>query len=131
MMTKQDLPTDHRKHEATIDWSILEMLRSLRRQDGPDPGTKLITIFISSSPALLDSMHAAIEAASPESLAGAAHSMKSGSLNMGATKLGELCEQLEKIGRSGTTDRADELFAKMHDEYVAVVAAFNKMLSDG
>ncbi|MRR55231.1 MAG: Hpt domain-containing protein [Deltaproteobacteria bacterium] len=129
-MTEQNLPTEHHEHEAMIDWSILEMLRSLRKKDGPDPGTKLINIFISSSPALLNSMQAAIQAASPESLANAAHSMKSGSLNMGATGLGELCAKLEQIGRSGTMNEAEDLLAKINREYVAVVAAFEKKLTE-
>ncbi|RQW87381.1 MAG: Hpt domain-containing protein [Geobacter sp.] len=129
-MKEQNLPSGHHEHAATIDWSVLETLRSLRRQGGPDPGTKLINIFINSSPALLDSMRTAIMAAAPEALANAAHSMKSGSLNMGALGLGELCAKLEKIGRGGTTDGAEDLLEKTQREYLAVVAAFKRTLSE-
>ena len=52
----QDLPPKNETLEATIDWSVLDRLRSLRKPDGPDPGKRLITVFISSSPALLESM---------------------------------------------------------------------------
>lgn len=128
-MELKQLPNDT-PHEAAIDWSILEMLRSLRKPDGTDPGTKLIKLFISSSPDLLNAMQAAILGASPEALAKAAHSMKSGCLNMGATGLGELCAKLEKIGRSGTINEAEDLLAKIQGEYVAVVAAFEKKLSE-
>jgi len=127
---EQKLPPSDTNHEATIDWSNLEMLRSLRKPDGSDPGTKLINLFISTSPALLDAMQTALQAASPSSLADAAHSMKSGSLNMGAVGLGELCARLEKIGRSGTTDGATDLLAKINSEYVAVAAAFTRKLSE-
>lgn len=127
---KQQLEPNDATHEATIDWGTLEMLRSLRKPDGSDPGTKLIKLFISSSPALLDSMQAALQAASPASLAEVAHSMKSSSLNMGAVWLGELCTRLEKIGRGGTTDGAAELFDQINSEYVAVAAAFTRKLSE-
>jgi len=127
---KQKLPSNGTTHEATIDWSSLEMLRSLRKPDGSDPGTKLINLFISTSPALLDAMQSALQAASPESLAKAAHSLKSSSLNMGAVGLGELCARLEKIGDGGASDGAADLLAQIQSEYVAVVTAFKKKLSE-
>jgi len=117
-------------HEATIDWSVLETLQTFRKQGAPDPRTRLINIFLSSSPPLLDSLQTAIQVAAPESLAKAAHSMKSGSLNMGATVLGELCSRLEKIGRRGSIEEAEDLFARIEIEYGAVVAAFRKIVSE-
>lgn len=126
----QDLPPKNETLEATIDWSVLDTLRSLRKPDGPDPGKRLITVFISSSPVLLESMQTAIRSSDSEGLANAAHSLKSGSLNMGATGLGELCARLEKIGRGGTIDEAGDLFAKIELEYAAVEAAFTQFLSE-
>jgi HPt (histidine-containing phosphotransfer) domain-containing protein len=126
-MTMQNLsPT----HEATIDWSVLETLQTFRKQGAPDPRTRLINIFLSSSPPLLDSLQTAIQAADPDSLANAAHSMKSGSLNMGATELGELCARLEKIGRLGSIEEAEDLLARLELEYAAVEAAFRKIVSE-
>ena len=41
-----------------------------------------------------------------ETLTRAAHSMKSGSLNVGALELGALCRSLEEAGRSGSVPDA-------------------------
>lgn len=129
-MAEKNIPQTSTELDATIDWSILETLRSYRKQGAPDPCIRLINIFLSSSPALLTAMHTALEAADPESLAKSAHSMKSSSLNMGATALGELCATLEKIGKSTTTADAGELFAMVKLEYAAVEAAFQKVVSE-
>jgi HPt (histidine-containing phosphotransfer) domain-containing protein len=126
-MTLQNLsPT----HEATIDWSVLETLQTFRKPGGPDPRARLINIFLNTSPPLLDSLQTAIQASAPDSLANIAHSMKSGSLNMGATELGNLCARLEKIGRRGTTEEAEDLLARIELEYAAVDVAFRKIVSE-
>jgi len=126
-MTMQSLsPT----HEATIDWSVLETLQTFRKQGAPDPRTRLINIFLSCSPPLLDALQTAIQTSAPDSLANAAHSMKSGSLNMGATELGELCARLENIGRRGSIEEAEDLLARLELEYGAVEAAFRKIVSE-
>jgi len=129
-MTEQNLPPTSDGQEATIDWSVLDTFRTFRKQGDPDPSTRLINIFLKSSPPLLDSLQTAIQAAAPESLANVAHSMKSGSLNMGATGLGELCARLEKIGRSGTIEEADALLDRIKLEYAAVEAAFRKIMPE-
>ena len=126
-MTMQNLS---QTHEATIDWSVLETLQTFRKQGAPDPRTRLINIFLNSSPPLLDSLKTAIRTSAPDFLANAAHSMKSGSLNMGATELGELCARLEKIGRRGSIEEAEDLFARLEIEYGAVEAAFRKIVSE-
>ncbi|MRR06460.1 MAG: Hpt domain-containing protein [Deltaproteobacteria bacterium] len=126
-MTAQNLsPT----HEATIDGSILETLRAYRKEGDPDPCIRLINIFLSISPNLLKTMHAALQTEDSESLAKAAHSLKSSSLNMGATALGELCASLEIIGKCGTTAETGDLFARAELEYAAVAAAFTTVVSE-
>ncbi|MDD2336800.1 MAG: Hpt domain-containing protein [Geobacteraceae bacterium] len=129
-MTDQDLPQTSDTHHAMIDWSVLEAFLAFRRQGGPDPRIRLINVFLTSSPALLGAIRAALQSSDAASLSKAAHSMKSGSLNMGAVGLGGLCAALEKIGRNGTTDKAGELFAKVEREYAAVEAAFSKIVSE-
>jgi HPt (histidine-containing phosphotransfer) domain-containing protein len=126
-MTSQNLLPPH---EATIDWSILETLRAYRKAGDPDPRIRLINIFLGISPNLLKTMHSALQTADSESLAKAAHSLKSSSLNMGAMALGELCASLEKIGKSGTTAETGDLFARAELEYAAVEAAFTTLVSE-
>jgi HPt (histidine-containing phosphotransfer) domain-containing protein len=128
-MTDQNLTQISEEHHAMIDWSVLETFLALRRQGGPDPRLRLIMVFLTSSPAILDAMRAALQSADADSLSKAAHSLKSGSLNMGAVGLGNLCATLEKVGRNGTTEKAGDLFARVEQEYAAVETAFRKIVS--
>ncbi|MDD2320659.1 MAG: Hpt domain-containing protein [Geobacteraceae bacterium] len=115
---------------AAIDWNVLEAFQVLRKPGGPDPRVRLITIFLTSSSGLMDALRTALRKSDPEALSKAAHSMKSGSMNVGATGLGKLCAELEKIGRNGTTKNADKLFAAAESQYAAVADAFKQIVSE-
>ncbi len=129
-MTEKNLPMGRDSHDATIDWEVLETLQVLRKPGGPDPRARLITVFLTSSPALMDSLRTAHRESNPEALAQAAHSMKSGSMNLGATGLGNLCAELEKIGRSGTMEKTGDLLVMAEIEYAAVATAFERIVSE-
>ncbi len=129
-MTDQHRQQTSDEHHAMIDWSVLEAFQAFRRQDGPDPRIRLINVFLNSSPPLLDAMRAALQSSDADSLSKAAHSMKSGSSNMGAVGLSDLCAALEKIGRSGTTEKAGDLLARVEREYAAVETAFTKIVTE-
>jgi HPt (histidine-containing phosphotransfer) domain-containing protein len=55
----------------------------------------------------------------------AAHTLKSGSANLGAVTLSALCKEMEMMGRNDALDGAKPLYAKMQKEYEAVKAALN------
>jgi HPt (histidine-containing phosphotransfer) domain-containing protein len=125
---KQPVVRDSR--EATINWEVLEALLVLRKPGGPDPRARLIKVFLSSSPTLMDSLRTAHRNSDPEALAQAAHSMKSSSMNLGATELGNLCAELERIGRSGSMEKTGDLLAMAESEYASVATAFEKIVSE-
>ena len=67
-----------------------------------------------------------------------AHSLKSASANVGATKLSTLCESLEllgelvqKLGYLPATDKAGNTLAAIQGEYAAVQAVLSEILTDG
>lgn len=128
-MSSQNQCLGQDPNNAVIDWSVMDTFIALCKPGRPDPRARLIRVFLASSPEILNEIRNAILAADACSLARTAHSMKSGSLNVGAVKLGTLCAELEKIGRSGTTEGAKDPFAQAEAQYDAVAAAFRTLLS--
>lgn len=129
-MNRQSQFTDQDPNNAVIDWSVLDTFLALCKPGRPDPRARLIRVFLDSTPDILNQIRNAITTADARSLAGTAHSMKSGSMNVGAAQLGALCAELEKIGRSGTTEGAKEPFTRAEAQYEAVATAFRTVLSE-
>lgn len=65
---------------------------------------ELVDAYLDSTPGLLVVMRQAAAASDAVGLQRAAHSLKTGSANLGALALAALCKQLEDIGKSGVLD---------------------------
>jgi HPt (histidine-containing phosphotransfer) domain-containing protein len=74
---------------------------------------ELVDTYLEDARNQVDAMHAAVASGDIVSLGRAAHSLKSGSLNVGAMRLGELSRDLEEAARGGTAvpDAADRILA--------------------
>jgi histidine phosphotransfer protein HptB len=62
-------------------------------------------------------MRIALGARATDGLAGAAHSLKGSCSNLGASSLRDLCQQIEKHGRSGTLDEVFKLLESVDQEF--------------
>ena len=74
---------------------------------------ELVDTFLEDGERQLDAMRAAVEQGDIASLTRAAHSLKSGSLNVGALQLGELCRTIEAAGRSDSIPHPAEWVASI------------------
>jgi len=131
MTTTDDVPVNSRGDSAgqgAIDWSVLDSLAVLQKPGAPDLRVRLMTIFLNSSPPLMEGIKAAIIAADRQLLTTSAHTLKSTSLSLGAMKLGAICAELEKIGRNGDLQEAGDLPRLAEEQYAAVTAAFKEAL---
>ncbi len=115
---------------VVIDWSQLDALLALRKPGGPDPRVRLMTLYLTSSPELMDGIRAAVAASDGPSLAKAAHSLKSSSLNLGAMGLGASCAELEQIGKANALQDAHAVLEKAERDFVAVCAAFSEAMRE-
>jgi HPt (histidine-containing phosphotransfer) domain-containing protein len=68
---------------------------------------ELADAYLDSTPGLLDAMRQAAAAGDAAGLQRAAHTLKTGSANIGALALAALCKQLEDMGRAGELDGAE------------------------
>jgi CheY-like chemotaxis protein len=97
-----------------------ELLAALRETVGnqaDDLLPELSELFQDEGPRLVAAIHQAIDTTDPQQLAAAAHTLKSSSASLGSRDLPELCQQLETLGRSGTTTGADHYTATLDQNY--------------
>ncbi|MDQ4028550.1 MAG: Hpt domain-containing protein, partial [Actinomycetota bacterium] len=103
---------------AAIDRATLdELVVSL---GGGDVVARLISMFLSDAPKLLESLGRALAEGDGQEVRRAAHTLKSSSATFGATALSQLCGQLEAMGKADAIEEASELLrgAETHYEQV-------------
>jgi two-component system, sensor histidine kinase and response regulator len=103
-------------------------LQSLLDSGVGDMIPQLVSIFLESAPHDIEKMRIALWAKDADGLAGAAHSLKGSCSNLGASRLRELCQQIENHGRSGSLEEiskllesVDQEFGRVNDELLAVL----------
>jgi len=78
---------------------------------------RLIEIFLETAPRDLEKARGAARSSQATDLAEAAHKLKGSCGNLGATRLRDICQRLEKVGRDGTLQAAPELLASIEEEF--------------
>ncbi len=96
-----------------IDRKVLNQLRSLKA----GLLTRVIDLYLESSPKLLMDMELAVAQQDTTSLYKIAHSLKNSSANLGITSLTNLCRELEVNGREGNLTLATSLAADIKRLY--------------
>jgi len=102
--------------EQAIKIEALDELRSLMG----DSLDEVLQTFIDYMPGQADDLSKAITNDDAESVFNIAHRMKSSSSSIGALNLAHMAEQIELIGRSGSTEGAAELLEKLQGLYADV-----------
>ena len=95
----------------------IEMIRMLPGNRGMEVLRKVVELYLSSTPTLLQTMREAESGGDAEKLKAAAHSFKSSSANLGALRLADVCLELETLGRAGSTEGALPLLMQVEEEY--------------
>ena len=112
-----------------LDQQVLNRLRMMQRPGAPSILQKVIDIYLQNSPALIDDIRTAVFNKDAVALTRAAHSLKSSSANLGASRLSELCKSLEQMGRAQALKGSDEILVQMLDDSDQVMAALKAELN--
>ena len=99
--------------EEAIKIDALTELRSLMG----DSLDEVLQTFIDYVPGQIDELTMAIRNGNPESVFNLAHKLKSSSSSIGALGLAHVAEEIELIGRAGSTDGTAELLEKLKGLY--------------
>ena len=84
---------------------------------------QVVGAYLNGSPPLLDKLRKSVECNDCDELHQAAHALKSGSANVGARCLAELCGEVEKGAREGLVPDAAEQLAQIEVEFQRVQVA--------
>ena len=110
------------KHEA-IDWSVLDALKVFHKPGKPDIARRLMTVYSTTAPVLMENIASAVAALDGQALMNAAHSLKSSSLCIGVNELGKICSELEQLGRNNALADAPALLRRAENEFAAAYSA--------
>jgi signal transduction histidine kinase/DNA-binding response OmpR family regulator len=105
---------------SSLDRTALDNILGLSQSGGAALLRRVIEIYLRSAPDLIGAMHAAVAAEDMTALGKAVHSLKSSSLNVGATRLGGLSREIETAARSNAPEVAVKLVASIDAEYTRV-----------
>ncbi len=113
---------------AVLDQIILNRLHNRKRKDGSSLVEKVVNIYLEQSPRLLAELTQATLRKDVEAVRGISHTLKSSSINVGATGLSALCEKVEQVCEQGYIESA--LVDKVHKTYTDVEQALNVVLQN-
>jgi HPt (histidine-containing phosphotransfer) domain-containing protein len=115
-----DVPTEP---VQTLDPKRIQRLRALQTADDPEFMNRLLQGFLHDIPAIFEALRVAIEAGDAEAVRLSAHRCKGSSANFGAQRLGALCDELERMGRSKILAGAGGCLQQIEAEWIRVRTA--------
>jgi len=86
---------------SPIDRNVLDGIRALEGAGNRGLLERIITLYLTDAPLLVEGILSAAEKEDTESLLRAVHTLKSSSANVGATGLSDLCRKVEGMVRAG------------------------------
>ena len=113
-------PAPAKPAAEVIDRKVLDELSKVRTNGKPELLARVINLYLTESPKLLQKLKQAAGAANAPDIAASAHSLKSSSANVGAKVLSRYCADLEASARRADTDEARKILAKVETEHGSV-----------
>lgn len=112
-----------------LDSRILDEIRSLQQEGTLDLLSRLIQVYVSETPSLLEKLFNAVELQDFGEIYKTAHTLKSSSAHIGALPLAELFRKLEALAKDESLDQAQPVLARISSEYDRVRHALQVELS--
>jgi HPt (histidine-containing phosphotransfer) domain-containing protein len=113
---------------SPIDERVLESIRSLRQEGSPDLLANVVALYLESSGALLEALRKGVRNTDAKTVQRTAHSLKSSSANVGATRLADLFRDLEAMARAKDLEKSGEALAEIETEYGAARAVLSRFV---
>ncbi len=114
---------------SPLDGTSLDNIRNLQGIGGDRMVRRVVSIYLSTSPELLDRLKVSVTGRDAEAIRQAAHALKASSQNVGATVLANLCQKLEEAARHGMLENAESLRDQIDDAYVAAIHALRAIIT--
>lgn len=111
-----------------LDHAVLEKIYKIKKNGSSSLLNRVITIYLDQTSSLLIELKDGVSMDDAESVRKITHTLKSSSINVGATGLSGLCKEVELICGQGKIDTI--LVDKIHTTYYEVEKALNSILSN-
>jgi signal transduction histidine kinase/DNA-binding response OmpR family regulator len=114
-------PAVARRAEAGVrlDPGHLAAVRSLKSA-GPDLVQRVIRLFLETTPRTIAQLHRAASSGDAADMSRAAHSLGGSSRELGALRVGQLCQEVEQLARAGQVIDAASILPALEQEFGAV-----------
>ena len=99
-----------------IDSAMLDQLKELLE----DRFSELVTRFVDDGSNRMALLKSALPSTNFDVIYAEAHGLKGSSRNIGAGPLGELCAQLESLGKAQSSEGMEQIFAAIEQEFAVV-----------
>ena len=121
-------PSVAAENVSVIDAAPLDAIRAVQPPGGESLLGRIIALYIEESARLKAQIAVGIERGDGNLVRESAHSLKSSSANVGATRVAGLSRDLETRGRAGDLEEADMLFAQLDGELDYAVAELKTLI---
>ncbi len=113
--------------DLVLDVSRLDALRQM----GPEAlplVDRIIDSFLAGAPMSLAAVRGSIESGDSSELARTAHKLRGNAANLGATRVSDICEELEQRGRDRSAQDSSELLASLGTALDDTISLLRKQL---
>ena len=101
---------------SAIETAALDAIRALQQPGAADLLQRVIELYVDDATRLKACIAKGIQVGDADMVRDSAHSLKSSSASVGASRVATLCRDLEEMSRSGTLVDAELLFAQLDGE---------------
>ncbi len=115
--------------DGSLDRTVLADLRTIQREGGSDIVKALVGAFLEETPPHIAALRGATEQGDAELLKRTAHALNGICRGVGASRMGELCSELERLGDSGDLAGALDLLKRLGEEFDGVKILLDAELS--
>ena len=112
-----------------IDTNAISAITSLQRPGKPDLLAKILALFESNSPGMIDEIESGLATADLDAVRAGAHSMKSSAAYLGAVDLTRLCKKIEHAARDGDLESCRTPVAALRDCYEETLLSLHPLVS--
>ncbi|MEG3436492.1 response regulator [Pannus brasiliensis CCIBt3594] len=113
-----------------LDRSVLQTIREMGGANAGEIIAKILREFLKNTPGQIAAIERALDDGNRRSVQFLAHSLGSGSANLGAITFSRACLELETVGDSCSIEEARERVAGIKDEYERVKVLLAEQLAD-
>lgn len=122
-------PSPKGEPDGSLDHTVLKDLRLIQQEGGGDIVRELIETFLSETPAHLDALQKTAERGETEPFRRQAHALNGICRGVGASRMGSICAELERLGESGDLAGAQNPLDRLGEEFDRVKVLLDAELS--